>query len=107
MSKKLYYIETTLNGYVIKKIPICEFIPRKDYCGELHFKDSEGEVEYYDKFSGSWDELDRFLKRGNHEDCKEYQEDNHLQTKSNVYLEYWYTDVLGYYRDRYIGITVE
>lgn len=100
------YIETTLNGYIIKRVKITEYDKNKDYCGELHFKLNNEDVEYYEEFSGSWDTLDEFLSCGESESIIEYQEDNHLETKPNILLEYWKTDNLGWYEDKYIGLEI-
>lgn len=102
--KKIYYIETTLNGYVIKKIEICDFKKGKDYCGLLDFERDGEEIEYYNDIAGSWDDIDQFLEYGIKHDCEEYEDI--LDTKDNIYLEYWYTNSLGYYDDRYIGLMV-
>jgi hypothetical protein len=96
--KKIFYIETTLNGYIIKKIPICDYNNKKDYCGELHFKLDGEEIEYYDEFAGDWEELDLFLRYGNNNHCVDYEDV--LKTKSNIYLEYYKTISLGYYNDK-------
>lgn len=105
--KKIYYIETTLNGYIFKRIPICDFIPGKDYIGDLVFYDEEcdEEINFYEDLAGDMDELDAFLKRGSHSDCEDY--DNELGTKKNVYMEYWQTNVLGYFEDRFVGLQIE
>lgn len=103
--KKIYYIETTLNGYVIKKIQICEYKKHENYCGELRFKRGRYEIEYYDEIAGDWEDLDLFLECGNHNDCNDYEDV--LGTKSNIYLEYYKTLSLGYYEDRYIGLMVK
>lgn len=101
---KINYIETTLNGYVFVRIPICDYIPGKDYMGDLVFTREDEEVNYYEDISGDMDELDAFLKRGSHLDCEDY--DDVLGTERNTYLEYWYTNRLGYYTDRYIGLEI-
>jgi hypothetical protein len=102
--KKIFYIETTLNGYVFKKIPICDYEVGKDYCGELNFELDGEEKEYYEDVAGDYDELDRFLKRGSNLDCKEY--DNVIGTKPHVYLEYFYTTSMGWFDDRFVGIMI-
>jgi hypothetical protein len=106
-AKSIYYIETTLNGYITKKIKITEWDKKKDYYGELTFNYENQDYEYYNDFSGDTDELDKFLKHGFHSACRKYQNENHLETKPNVYLEYWKTDSVGWYDDRYVGITIE
>lgn len=104
-TKKIYYIETTLNGYIIEKTPICDYVKGKDYCGELFFKLDGEEIEYYNDIAGDLNDLDLFLSFGNNQDCEDY--DDRLGTKSNVYLEYWKTLVLGYYDNKFIGIMVD
>lgn len=105
--RKIYYIETTRNGKVFNKTEICDYVLGKDYIDDLLFTRDGEEVNYYEDVAGMMDDLDLFLKKGNHNHCEEYEEDNHLGTKKNVYLEYWYTDVLGYYEDRYIGLMIK
>jgi len=100
------YIETTLNGHIIKRVKIADFIKGKDYLCELKFNLDGKDLEYYDDIAGDWEDLELFLYRGNHSDCISYSYENHLNTKENVYLEYYITDSLGYYEDRYIGIEV-
>src|SRR5690554_6239743 len=100
------YIETTLNGYIIKRIKICEYRPGKDYLFDLSFELGGEEVEYCEEFSGDLDELDAFLETGSNESIIAYQDVNHLNTKSNVYLEYWKTDSLGWFEDRYVGLEI-
>jgi len=98
MNKKIYYIETTLNGYITKKIEICDWVRNKDYMGKLKFEyDIYGEiVEYYEDIAGDYDDLDIFLSNADSTKCENY--DDILGGKPNVYLEYWLTTVLGYYR---------
>lgn len=103
-NKKIYYIETTLNGYITKRVEIAEWSRKKDYSGELWFEHEGEEKEYYEDIAGMMDELDEFLRTGSNV-IDGY--DNELGTKENVYLEYWYTSVLGYYDDRYIGIMID
>lgn len=103
--KKIYYIEITLNGYVIKKEPICDFVKDKDYLGELNFVLDGQETEFYNDIAGDYDDLDEFLKHGDNQYCNNY--DNILDTKQNIYLEYWRTTSLGCYENKYVGLMVE
>ena len=105
MSKKIYYIETTLNGYVFKRIEICDWDKDLDYVDKLIFKLDDEEVNYYEDIAGDMDELDAFLRTANHGYCEDY--DDVLGTKRNTYLEFWKTTILGYYDDRYIGLEIK
>lgn len=102
--KKIYYIETTLNGYITKKIEICDWNKSEDFDGEMNFNRDGEDLEYYNDISGDMNQLDEFLKRGSH-NVNGYEDE--LGTKENIYLEYWYTNVLGYYSDMYIGLMIE
>lgn len=106
MKQNINYIETTLNGYIVKRIKIAEYDPKVDYIGELHFVNEGEDVEYYNDIAGDFDMLDKFLKDGSNTMILEYQDVNHLGTKENVLLEYWKTDTLGWFDDRYIGIEI-
>lgn len=103
---KIYYIERLRNGFTFRRLPICEYVEGKDYVEELIFDKDGEEVDYYQDIAGNYDEVDLFLSKGTNKSCNEYDLEDHLGTKSNVYLEYWYTDVLGYYDDRYIGLEI-
>lgn len=102
--KKVYYIETTLNGYLIKKIEISNYISNKDYVEELTFNRDGEDVDYYNDITGDWDDLDEFLKHGSNNQCENY--DYNKGDKPHVYMEHWLTDTLGYYTDRYIGLMI-
>lgn len=106
MKTNINYIETTLNGYITKRIKIAEYDSKKDYCGELHFKLDDKDVEYYEEFAGEWDDIDKFISNKSHYGLIGYQDNNHLHTKENVYLEYWKTDSLGWYDDKYVGLEI-
>lgn len=105
MNKNIYYIEVDLHGYLLTKIRICEFESGKDYIEDLVFDRDGEEIDYYGDIAGDYDDLDNFLKNGSIYDTK--GEDNSLDnSKENIYLEMWLTDVVGYYNDRYIGLMV-
>ena len=104
--KNINYIETTLNGYVIKRVKICEYEKDKDYYGELKFKLNGEEKDYHEDFCGDYSELDKFIENKSHYGLISYQDVNHLDTHENVYLEYWKTDSVGWYEDKYIGIEI-
>lgn len=105
-AEKLYvnYIETTLSGEINKRITICEFEAGKDYLGELKFNLDGEEVEYYEKFSGDYSWTDKFFEDQSTEDLTDYQDDNDINVPVNVMLEFWKTDQLGWYDDRYVGL---
>lgn len=104
---EINYIETTLNGYITKRIKLADYVKGKDYCGELFFEMDGEEWEYYNDVCGDFDILDEFLAKGSNVDIVEYQEENHLGTKENVLLEYYKTDMIGFYTDKYIGIEIK
>ena len=97
---KIYYIETTLNGYIIKKTPICDWERNIDYIDKLIFIRDDEEINYYEEITGDMDELDDFLRRGK-------RSENNKDDKSNVYMEHYLTDSVGYYIDRYIGLMIK
>jgi len=100
-TKNIYYIETTTNGYIVKKIKICEWNKNEEYIDKLIFNRDDEEIDYYNDVAGNFDDLDLFLRNGNNTECEE-----HSDIKSNIYLEYWLTDVLGYYQNIYIGLMI-
>ena len=106
MKTNINYIETTLNGYVVKRIKICRYSPDKDFLGKLRFKLDDEIVDYHEEIAGDYDEIDKFLEYGSHENIISYQDVNHLNTKENVYLEYWKTDTLGWFEDKYVGLEI-
>ena len=103
MEKHVYDIETTINGYVLKKTKICKWESGKDFMDDLVFKRDGEEVDYYNDIAGDFDDLDNFLKYADNTKCENYEGID----KPNAYLEYWLTDTLGYYPDRYIGLIIE
>lgn len=103
--KKLYYIETTLNGYIIKETELCDWVSGKDYIEDLYFTRDGEEVDYYNDIAGDLDDLDNFLKYADSSKCDNYEDV--LGGKPNVFLEYWLTTTLGYYDDRYIGLMIK
>ena len=96
MNKKIYYIETTLNGYITKKIEICDWVKNKDYMGKLKFEYYGDIVEYYEDIAGDYDDLDIFLSNADSTKCENY--DDILGGKPNVYLENWLTIAYSFYR---------
>lgn len=54
--------------------------------------------------SGVMSQLDEFLKAGNHH--IDWYESN-LDIDDNIRLECWYTDLLGYYTGRCIGLMIK
>lgn len=103
--KRIYYIEAALNGYIVKEIPICDWDPERDYTDRLVFEDNGRTVDYYDVIAGDTDDLDTFLKHASHLACADYEDT--VGTKPNVYLEFWLTDNIGYYEDRYLGLIIK
>lgn len=102
--KKVYYIETTLNGYITKEIEIADWSRHEDLIGEMNFNRDGEELEYYNDIAGDMDQLDEFLRHGIHH-VDGYEDE--LGTEENIYLEYWYTNLLGYYTDKYIGLMIK
>lgn len=103
--KKVYYIETTLNGYIIKQVEICEWESGKDFIEDLIFMRDEDEIDYYNDIAGNFDDLDIFLRYADSTRCEDYYDD--LGVRSNIYLEYWLTNLTGYYEDRFIGLMIK
>ena len=105
MSKSVYYIETTRNGYIFKRVKICDWQKHLDFADELLFEIDGEKKNYYEHIAGDINELDYFLNNGDHNECKEYED--LLGTRPNIYLEYWLTTELGYYSDRFIGLEIK
>ena len=105
MKRQIFYIETTLNGYVLKQIEICEWKRDYEFIEDLLFTRDGEKVDYYQDLAGDMDELDTFLKYANCNDCEDYE--NYINNEPNVYLEYWLTNSLGYYEERYIGLMIK
>lgn len=103
--KKVNYIETTLNGYVVKRVEICDYKLRADYFDKLIF-DLDGEkVNFYEDIAGDLDSLDSFLRNGSTECIEDY--DNAMGEAKNVYLEGWRTLILGYHTDKFVGLEIK
>lgn len=104
MTKKINYIETTLNGYIIKRIEICKYEKGKDYMCDLNFNDDGVEIEYYDDICGDFDLLDEFLRKGTNE-IEGYEKA--IDEKSNIFLDSWHTLTTGFCTDRFIGLEIK
>lgn len=110
---KLYYIETTLNGYVFYKYEIKSYEDYKEgkidledlIYGHMTIVDSFGNEENYpDDCAGNLEELETFIEKTSSKNLKDFQEDNHLNVRPDTYIEYYRTDSVGWYDDRYIGL---
>lgn len=104
MNEKIYYIETTLNGYIIKEIEIADWTTGIDYSDKLVFDLDGNEVDYYEEIAGMMNDIDIFLKTRSN-DIDGYK--NEIGIKSNYYLEYWLTNSLGYYDNKYVGLAIK
>ncbi len=125
MKYNLNYIETTMNGYIIKRCPILENVSRKEisklnpYDEEMYFNIETGKnvdvmdakfddlledgviIEYAGRFAGDFDTLERFLEFGTP------NTDGKFAIKKNLYLEFWLTENLGWFDNKYIGLEIK
>lgn len=104
MNKKINYIETTMNGYVIKRIKICNYEKGKDYIEDLIFQLDGEEVNYYDEIAGNMDLLDEFLAKGTN-NINNYE--SALGEQDNIFLEGWRTLQLGDIENKFIGLEIK
>ena len=105
MKRKINYIETTMNGYVFKRVSICDYTRNKDkdYLEELIFELDGEEVDYYNDITGDMDLLDEFLAKGTNK-LDEYE--NAMGEKSHIFLEGWRTLQLGDIDNKFIGLEI-
>ena len=103
IKKKINYIETTMNGYVIKRVPICDYERGKDYIDDLVFVLDSEEVDYYNDITGDMDLLDEFLSRGTNQ-IEGY--DGAIGEKQHIFLEGWLTLQLVYITNKFIGLEI-
>lgn len=103
MKKKINYIETTMNGYVIKRVPICDYERGKDYIDDLVFVLDGEEVDYYNDITGDMDLLDEFLSKGTNK-IEGYN--SAIEEKQYIFLEGWLTLQLGYIPNKFIGLEI-
>ena len=111
MKKKLYFIVTTLNGYVIESIKLANYeeesvdeIIDKLYSESFTSK-KIGEFNYVDDVAGNVDDMESFIKYGNNRKCEELSNLN-FSIKEHCYIETHHTDI-GYYPDFYVGLEVK
>lgn len=103
MKKKINYIETTMNGYVIKRVPICDYEREKEYIDDLMFNLDGEEVDYYNDIAGDMDLLDEFLSKGTNQ-IKGYE--SAIGEKRHIFIEGWRTLQLGDITDKFIGLEI-
>lgn len=105
MKRKINYIETTMNGYVFKRVPICDYTRNKDkdYLEELIFELDGEEVDYYNDITGDMDLLDEFLAKGTNQ-IESYE--HAIGEKSHIFLEGWRTLQLGDITNKFIGLEI-
>ncbi len=119
MKYSLYYIETTLNGYITKKCPILKNVSRGEiadlspYDENMYFRldgqevdinsasGDEIDISEYSSIAGDFDELEAFLQFGKPNVGEDFD------CSHNTYLEFWRTESLGYYDDKYVGLKIE
>lgn len=102
--QKINYIETTLNGYVTKRIPICDYHPSIDYIDKLIFEDDGVSINYYEDITGDHELLDNFLKEGSN---KNIGYESAVGERANFFLEGWLTLELGSNDNLFIGLAIE
>jgi hypothetical protein len=111
MKKKLYFIVTTLNGYVIERINLANYeeesvdeIIDKLYSENFTSKNI-GEFNYVDDVAGNVDDLESFIKCRNNRKCEDISNLN-FSIKEHCYIETHHTDI-GYYPNFYVGLEVK
>lgn len=111
MKTKLYFIVTTLNGYVIERVKLADYENESvdDILNKLHeetFKSKHiGKFNYVDDVAGNLDDLELFIQNKNNRKCKAV-ENMIFSIKDNCYIETHHTDI-GYYPDFYVGLEVK
>jgi hypothetical protein len=108
MKKKLYFIVTTLNGYVIERIKLADYekesvdeIIDKLYSENFTSKNI-GEFNYVDDVAGNVDDMESFIKYRNNRKCEDISNLN-FSIKESYYIETHHTDI-GYYPNFYVGL---
>lgn len=110
MTKKLNFIVTTINGYVIERIEICDYNRNKvnemyDLLVTKEFNSKHiGEFNYIDDMAGNLNDLDIFLETGSNSKC---EEEDYKKYSSNFLMEDWHTFVTGYIPDYIIGLEIK
>ena len=104
MKRKINYIETTLNGYIIKRIEICDYDSKTDYIDKLIFEDDGETINYYEDITGDHDLLDAFLKQGSN---RNIGYESVISEQPHIFLDSWQTLTLGYYEDVFVGLEIK
>lgn len=108
---KLNFIVTTLNGYIIERIPLADYehesangIINKLFEQTFNSKHI-GEFNYVNDVAGNVDDMESFVTNKNNLKC---DNDNNpeFSIKKNYYIETFHTDI-GYYPDFYVGLEIK
>lgn len=110
VKNKLNFIVTTLNGYIIERIPLANYETESanDIINKLFEKiynsKNIGEFNYVDDVAGNVDDMKSFITHKNNLKCK--NKDEPFSIKKNYYIETFHTDI-GYYPDFYVGLEIK
>lgn len=110
VKNKLNFIVTTLNGYIIERIPLANYETESanDIINKLFEKiynsKNIGEFNYVDDVAGNVDDMESFITHKNNLKCK--NKDEPFSIKKNYYIETFHTDI-GYYPDFYVGLEIK
>lgn len=110
---KLSFIVTTLNGYVIERVEIGDYMKEssEDILEKLYSEEFTskhiGEFNYIDDVAGDTDDVDLFVKNKSSKNCS-FREDEDLPFDVDYrYLLETVHNKIGYYTDFYVGLEVK
>lgn len=111
-SSKLNFIVTTLNGYVIERVPLADYGTKSanDIINKLFeqtFNSKHiGEFNYVDDVAGNVDDMESFITNKNNLKCVKSDDSPEFSIKKNYYIETYHTNI-GYFPDFYVGLEVK
>lgn len=110
VKNKLNFIVTTLNGYIIERIPLADYENESanDIINKLFEKSFTSkhidEFNYVNDVAGNVDDMESFITHKNNLKCENKEEP--FSIKKNYYIETFHTDI-GYYPDFYVGLEIK
>lgn len=111
VKNKLNFIVTTLNGYVIERVPLADYetesannIINKLF-EQTFISKHIGEFNYVDDIAGNVDDMESFITHKNNLKCNN-DDSPEFSIKKNYYIETYHTDI-GYYPDFYVGLEIK
>ena len=111
VKNKLNFIVTTLNGYIIERVPLADYKTESsnDIINKLFeqtFNSKHiGEFNYVDDVAGNVDNIESFITYKNNLKCNN-EDTPEFSIKKNYYIETFHTDI-GYYPDFYVGLEIK